>query len=287
MLNFKWLTFGIVATFLATSTVFANNNSLVTSSTSLIQQPKKESRRWGGFLSTSRSTNLYDFDDGSKGEGMDHSLRFNFQLNKQFAISATGGYSQDLKYPERDDFSNTSISIARSPFALGKRFLLGYRLGTMIPTSKDSRVRQSLQTALSGGLSLTVNPNYLIRGFSAVGLVTAARNFHQYDTGLDGRVNTQYTSAQTISLAYSFSGFANGLYVSADFAHRNTWSYQNVMRDSFELSQEIGYEFNKTFSLSAGHTNSGATLKPNAQDSNVSLVSDTNSIVYASATVIF
>lgn len=287
MLNFKRLSIGFVVTLMATSTVFANNNSTVTSSTTVVQQPKKEGRRWSGFVDMSRSTSLYDFEDGTRSDGMDYSARFNLKINNEFSMSLRGGYSQDLNYPENDDFSDTSFTVQRVPFRLGKRFLMGYRVGATAPTSKDSKTRQSLMTSLSAGVNLLVNPDYLIKGFQVAGLLTAGRNLHQYDTALDGRVNTQYSSNQNLTLTYAFAGFADGLYVSSSFLHRNAWSYQGVMRDSFEMTQDIGYEFNSTFSASVGHTNSGSTLKPNGQDSNVELISDKTSMVYGSVTVVF
>ncbi|WP_413568608.1 hypothetical protein ACLWBD_13935 [Bdellovibrio sp. HCB117] len=273
---------GFLTTVLLASQAFANAS--VTSSTTLVQQPKKQGRMWSGFVNASRSTSPYDFEDGTRQDAMDYMMRLNLKFNDKFSMRVQGGYSQDLKYPENNDFSDTSVSLGRAPMALGKTIMLGYRVATGLPTSKDSHTRQNLIASVSTTVNGMINPDRLISGLDIAGSISAGRNFHQYETALDGRVNTQWTSSQMFSMAYTFT---TGISVSAEFLHRNTWSYQNVMRDTFEMTQEIGYEINSTFSIAAGHTNSGSSLKPNGDDSNVQLINENTSLVYASATVVF
>lgn len=275
---------GFLVTALMAATALANNNATVTSGTSVIQAPKKEGRRWSGFVNSSYSTNLVDHQDGSRGDYVDYMARFNLKLTNNYSLRVQGGYGQDLKYPENDDFTNTSVTLQRSPFALGKRLLTNWRVGAVAPTSKDAYKRQNMITALSTGGNLIVNPDYLIPGLELVGSLSLTRNFHQYETAINGTVNTQYSSSQGLSVSYSFN---SGVSLSASFTHMNTWSYQNVMRDSFDFSQEIAYEINPTFSVAAGHTNSGSTLRANGTDSNVQIYDENNSIIYGSLTVVF
>jgi hypothetical protein len=196
----------------------------------------------------------------------------------------SGGYSQDLRYSENSDFADTSIALNRTPVKVGRNLLLGYRVSAVAPTSKDSYKRQSLQTALSTALVGMINPDRLIPGLEISGSVSFGRNIHQYETALDGRVNNQYSSAQALAIGYALK---YGLSLSAEFIHKNAWSYQNVMRDSFEMSQELGFEFNPAFSVAIGHTNSGSSLRPNGNDSNVQIVDEKASILYGSLTATF
>lgn len=275
--------FGFMTTVLLATFAFANNNASVTSSTTVVQPPK-EGRIWSGLLNVSRSTSLVDFQDGTRKDGMDYLARLNLKINSDYSMRLSGGYSQDLKYPESDDFADTSLSVLKAPTELGKNFLIAYSVAAGLPTSKDSRTRQSLQGSLSGAVTLLVNPDVLMTGFEASGSLSVGRNFHEMETSLDGKVNTQYSSKQTLSLAY---GFASGISLSADFMHRNTWSYQDVMRDTFEMSQELGYQFNSMWAVALGHTNTGSSLKPNGTDSNVQIVDENNSLVYLQVTAIF
>lgn len=274
--------FGLITAVLLANVAFANGS--VNSSTTSIQRPKKEGRIWSGFFLLSRSTSLYDYQDGSRKDGMDYMLRTNFTLNSNYHIRLQGGYSQDLKYPENNDLSDTSLSLRRNPIPLNSTFLFSYRLSAGLPTSKDSSVRQSLIASAGVGGGLLINPDKLINGLELSLDASFGKNFHQYETALDGRVNTEYSSDQTVTINYSFR---SGFYLLTYFTNRNAWSYQNVSKNAFIATQDIGYQFNPTWIFSVGHTNSGSTLKPNGKDTNIALFNDKDSLVYASTIVVF
>lgn len=276
---------GVLVVALMAPIAFANNNnnSAVTSSLN-IQAPKKEASRWSGFVNVSRSTSATDFKDGSRKDGMDYMGRAIFKVNDAFVLIGQGGYSQDLKYPESDDFSDTSLNLNRKPFELGKTLLMGYRVGATAPTSKDSAKRQSLISSLSTGLNLSINPARLITGLAIKGSLSVARNIHTYETALDGKVNNQYSSSQMLSVEYEF---ASGISLSSEFIHKNGWTYQGGMRDAFETTQEVGYQLNPTFAFGLGHTNSGSTLRPNGSDYSTQIYDENSSMFYGSVTVLF
>lgn len=239
---------------------------------------------WSGFVNVSRSTSLYDFQDGTRRDGMDYMGRVSYRISEKYSTRAQIGYSQDLVDYENDDFSNLSFNFSRAPVSVGKYLKGGYLLGLGLPTSRDASKFQSLQASLSGGVSGAINPDLLVTGFSISGSAVFVRNFHQYATRADGPVNTEYAANQSLSFAYNFS---SGVYISASFAYVSVFSYQNVMRNSFEISQDIGYQVHDHLSLSVGHTNGGSALKANGTDSNIQIMNENDSIVYASATVLF
>lgn len=272
----------------ATSSQAGNTANTGTSATPALSAQKPQSpqneTQVSGLLNVSKSTSLYDFQDGSRKDGLDYEARLIIKFNDKYSLNFIGGYSQDLKNPEGNDFSDTAVSISRSPLSLGKTLLVGYGIGSVLPTAKDTYKNKGLLGSIGPSLSLTVNPDRLITGLSISTAISFGRNFHEYETALDGKVNTQYSSKQSLSLEYAFgSGFA----ISGLFIHRNTWSYQNVMRDSYEASEEVGYQFTPHFAVALGHTNSGSTLKPNGTESNVQLVGENTSLVYASTTLAF
>ena len=133
-------------------------------------------------------------------------------------------------------------------------------------------------------MSLSADPKALIAGLGIVGTASISRNFHQYETDINGKVLSQYSSTQSLALSYEWPV---GVGVSATFIHRNGLTYQNNIRESFELTEELGYEITKVFSVAIGHSNSGNALKPNGVDSNIQIVDEDASIVYASGTVSF
>lgn len=254
------------------------------SASSNTSETQKSEPKVGGMISVSRSSSLYDFNDGTRRDGMDYMAMLNFKLNEKYSVRAQGGYSQDLKYAEAADFSDISVNISRAPIKMGKTLLMGFRLGAGVPTSKDSHIRQNLLTSVSTGLNILINPDRLAPGWEISGSLGFGRNIHQYETALDGRVNTQYSAIQGLAVSY---GFESGLSLSANFSYRSTWSYQGVMRNAFEMSQEVGYQFNPKFALSFGHSNSGSALKPNGSEYNIQAFDDNNSIAYASTSLLF
>lgn len=277
----------LMTLFLATQT-FATNNAPATSSTVAGQTPAA-TPLLSGFIQLSRSTSLYDFHDGTRGDGMDYSARLNMAFSKNYTFRLEGAYSQDLNNadssdPLANDFSDTSLSLIHQPVALGKLFLLGYSAGLVAPTSKNSRTLQNLQGGASGSLMIMVNPDRLISGLTLVGGLSLRKNFHQYDTAINGSVNTAYSSSQTFSIGYDW---ASGVGISASFIHKNGLTYQNNIKEAFEHNEELGYTINKTFAVAVGHTNAGNALKENGSDSNLALINDNTSLVYASLTTNF
>jgi hypothetical protein len=279
MFNIRLIVIFLMAAFVVPVAYAQQVSSLSESS-----DEKKSEPKVGGMINLSRSSSLYDFNDGSRRDGMDYMAMLNFKINEKYTLRAQGGYSQDLKYSEAADFSDISINISRSPSKMGKSILMGYRLGAGVPTSKDSHSRQSLLTSLTTGINLAIDPERLLPGLEISGSMGLGRNIHQYETALDGRVNTQSSAIQAVAVSY---GLESGLSISGNFSYRSTWSYQGVMRNSFEMTQEIGYQINKNLALSIGHSNSGSALKPNGSEYNIEAFDDNNSIAYASTTLLF
>ena len=272
---------GFLATLLLASPSFANNASAA-SSTTVVQDPHGDLLY--GFVQLARSTSLYDFQDGTRKDGMDYVARFNLNLSKQYLVRVDGSFSQDLNNSDNNDVSDTYISFVRNPSPVGRWVMLGYSLGAVAPTSKDSHTRQNLEGATSAAMIAMINPDRLIPGFAVVGGISIRKNFHSYDTDINGNVNTEYSSAQSISVGYDF---ASGISLSAQFVHKNGLTYQNNILESFEHSEEIDYGINQNVAIAIGHTNAGSVLKANGVDSNIALIDENASLVYASLTVAF
>ncbi|WP_413558280.1 hypothetical protein [Bdellovibrio sp. HCB209] len=254
------------------------------SSTSLVQNTRNDKTIFSGLFNVSRSTSLVNHEDGSAQDAMEYAGRLNMNLNKSYVLRLSGGYSQNLNDSSYDDFSDTSLSIRHNPFALNKTFLMGWNLGATAPTSKDSSKRQSMIAALNSGMNVMVNPDSLIPGLGMVAGISLNRNLHQYETDVNGNVLSQYTSSQSFSISYDWPV---GITLSADFVHQNAWTYQGNVKEVFAFTQELGYQMNNWLALGIGHTNMGSVLKPDGVESNISIVNENSSLVYASATIIF
>ena len=143
--------------------------------------------------------------------------------------------------------------------------------------SQLSTKKDNLQTALSAkvGLSLSAPDQ---QGFSGGTSISLGRNFHAYDTDINGNVLNQYSSNQTLSLGYTLENWS----LSVDFINKSRWTYQNSTKSAFELNEELGYSINDNFGVALGHTNAGSTLKDNGTDSNIDLINENTSVIYGS-----
>lgn len=244
----------------------------------------EEASSFSGLVNVSRSTSLYNFEDGTKKDGVEYGARLNYKISDKYATRAQIGYSQDLVDYENDDFSNLVINFFRTPSKFGNTFVAGYLLGLTLPTSKDASKAQSLQAGISAGLTAGINPEVLIKGLSISGAAVFARSFHRYETRLDGPVNIEYAANQSLSVGYDF---ASGISLSASFSYLSAWSYQGVMKNSFEINEEIGYQLHEHLAIAIGHTNGGSPLRANGTDSAIEVLNENESIVYASLTALF
>lgn len=265
------------------------------------RSPAADRKEWSGALSASGSRNLVDLGDGSRTDtaSSDLSLRYLSPIgNFSTAIGYNYGLNRTAVEGNVTDWSDSFISY--SNFSRKWRFLSDFDLTltpsakVILPLSHESKEIDRLQTAtiLSVSYSITsikkaasrmvnqVNQTQSIANrFTYTFGFSIGRNFHQFEETLDGESLNKYSSNQSLGVNYSFKSFD----ISIDYSHKSRWSYQNQIRESYGVSEEISYTFLKYWNVTAGHTNSGAALKPNGQDSNISVYDEKQSIVYFTA----
>lgn len=252
------------------------------SSTTVVEK-KEEPPRFSGFLLAARSHSLYDFKDGKKSEGMEYTLRLVARLWAQYSLKVTGVYSDDLRDQERGgQWQDTVAMLGHKPSPLGSYLLFSPLVGLGLPTSKASQ-DAGLQASPKLGFVTLINPDKLVPGLTLALNIVASRNIHSYETARSGAVNTAYGLTQNLNAAYEWKSLSFTL----DFVHVNNWSYQNAMRDVFQMTQEIGYNVNKSLALALGHTNGGSTLKADGMTSNVEFIDENSSLVYVAGQVNF
>jgi|GEM_PF-2030921 hypothetical protein len=261
----------------------SSSSALSTISTSKAEvAPKEEKPVFSGFVQAARSTSLYDFQDGTRQDGMDYTLRLAANLGDSYNVKLTAIYAQDLNNPTANDFKDTNIAFARKPTPLGDYLGVVPMLGVAFATSKASKA-QELEYAGKAGLVGLIGIDKLITGTSATLALVGQKNIHKYETSTTGTVNNSYLFVQNLTLGYGYKDVS----LTLDFVHVNMWSYQDVMRDVFEMTQELGWAINKTFTVAIGHTNGGSTLKADGISSNVQVMNENSSMVYASTTISF
>ena len=213
---------------------------------------------------------------------MDYTLRVQANLGDSYNVKLTAIYIEDINAKENNDFKDTNIAFARKPTPVGNYLGIVPMLGVAIPTSKASKA-QELEYAGKAGLVGLIGIDKAIPGTSAVLALIGQKNIHKYETSTTGNVNQSYLFVQNLTLGYGYKDVS----LTLDFVHVNMWSYQDVMRDVFQMTQELGWQINETFAVAVGHTNGGSTLKADGISSNVQIIDENASMVYASTTISF
>ncbi|MBC7420556.1 MAG: hypothetical protein H7328_07495 [Bdellovibrio sp.] len=244
---------------------------------------------FGGSFSLMKNNSLYDRKDGTFVDNLGYELNLAYKLPTGVML-ANISYSQNLRssYEGDSDFNDPFLAYAHKPIQISELDTMNVKLGpsltVLFPLSKKSVKYDEMQGAFVAGLSLGFSPKEKDgSGFSAALSLTAGRNFHRYEQDVNGKVLAQYSSNQGITLGYKIQSFS----FSVLFNHKSRWTYQNAVREGFELTEAINYDINKNFAFSIGHTNAGVALKANGQDSNFAVVDEDNSVVFAAIGIAF
>ncbi len=269
----------------ATASTSANtpnsNNSTTTSVTNIaVVAPAVSTANFRFDVRVTRSTNLIDFQDGTRNDSLGY--EFTPTMVTSFGTFITSiSYSQNL----RDKYSTTASDWGDIPviFAFpsstwkwsARTVKLSYSLTGIVPVSKYSVIRDQLQTALSGRIGLSLMPSDGPGFGTSIGL-SLGRNFHAYEENINGNNLNQYSSNQSIGINYVNGDWS----FSVDFSNRTSVTYKNSVKSLFDINEEIGYSINDNISCSIGHTNAGSTLRANGTDSNINLYNENNSTVY-------
>jgi hypothetical protein len=112
---------------------------------------------------------------------------------------------------------------------------------------------------------------------------SGGENYYEYSTDTNENLLSRYTLTQKYTIGYKWGDLS----VFGYFARRIGWTYRDTRNQAFEVSEELNYSMNKNFTLILGHTNGGAALAANGQDSNVMIINENDSIVYAGLGIAF
>lgn len=277
------------STVVTTTAATSSSNLTGLSGTSSAQLPEvttqKKTKVINMNLAVMRSTSLYNFGDGSDMQSMDYSLSGSYRLNNLYKVSAGLDASQDLKDDQNSDLAGGRIGFSRKALELSKVINLTPSIGIRIPVNKNQLDRESLMFGTSASGRFDINPEVLFSENFSIGMtLSLSKNFHQYTTSTLGSVNTEYSSLQGIDLGYSLT---DSLSISAAFNHSNRLSYDGVLRESFEMSQEVAYQFSEGLGAMVGHVNGGSVFKADGETSNIQPIDENNSIVYGGMSLSF
>lgn len=279
------LNLGVIsAIFFVAGTSYAQN-SAQSAGQSVTSQPAPQ--RWSGSLTLGRTNSLYNLKDGSEYSSWDISASASYILNNKLSLGLVVDASEDIKSPEYSDFSRLSLSLRNNSIYKNRYGKLSLTGSLGLPVSKTQRY-SSLISSLGASTRFGLDSAVLFSEKFSMGLgLSLTRNIHTYETALNGSVNTQYSSVQSLDFGYSFNAQWSA---SASLIHLNTLSYKGTLKEFYGHSQELSYAATEKISLALGHQLGAPALSVwNAEGSeyNFKLLDDQNSYVYGSLTMTF
>ncbi len=184
-----------------------------------------------------------------------------YQLGVPFILN------QSLNRYQRDNpaLGDSPLSWSHTPLELSSTLSLTPALISLIPLSKRSRNVESLRL----GLGLSPNIEYSPFPFLSLGYqLLLMKNIHLYESDTSGESNIEWQLSHSIDITYkvieSFSVIFGASY-------QTDWTYQHNSSASYGFSGEVSWDFLKKSNISLGVSNAGDVLRPNMQDTNISL----------------
>lgn len=246
---------------------------------------QEEEKLVSAQINFSQSQSMIDRQDGTLQADRTVVAVVSTKVSSNWAVIAITSLSDNLRDPESvdDGFSDLLLRLSQSNQTLADWLNGSASYTVVIPTSERSTRIQDSQGSLQAGYTFSFTDRLLAKGLGFSVNFNGGRNFHKYEEDINGNILNVYTLRETLSGSYSYKNFA----ASASLILRHGINYQGGATQSFEHSQELTYNFSKTWSGSLGHTNSGAWYRPNGQDSNLRLINEDDSIIYVSTTAVF
>jgi hypothetical protein len=278
----------------ATPTLQQNTNPTIAAASAFSQsqtlsfKPQKmDEPSFSGVLGVSYSESMIDHKDGTRQASQSLNAQLGWSFSEDYSLTSKFSVDKDLRDSETyqgNGLSDIAFILAHKPWDLARWLQGTVSVSTVAPTSDESNKVFNLQSALGVNYTFSLTPAVLARGVETSLTLGASRNFHRYNTDVNGNELNEYGLKQIFDAGYTYAKF---IYFSFEFIHRTGFKYDGTASETFEHTEEIGYNPTSKWNVAVGHTNSGSWLRANEQDSNLKLYNENDSIVYLSTSVKF
>ncbi len=229
---------------------------------------------WSLGAGVSYESSLYKFGEESRSQSMGAGVNAGYQLSPKFSLGLDASFSQEIGGIRETLGNDGHLALNHQGWNISRDLSVRQSLTAVLPLSRQSGRRDGLYTALTYSpiiawdLSDSITP-----GLSLFDRLSATRAFHEFKTSTLGRSMKQYSLSNSIGASYSFSKFS----ISTSFSRSVAWTYEKNRVSSFGFKQSIGYKASRHVGLSLTYGNGGDALRPNGQDSNISLINENSS----------
>lgn len=268
----------ILLSLAATSVVAQSSTGSITS----VKKGPNAAKNWSARVDSTAYRDLLKTSEADHTSGMTNSFRFSYATDIgsfTFKTSLSKSFVDERKTTMND----SSFSYSRKALKPMDGIVSFGSLAVGLPTSKTSRKVSNLRTKISVSEGLSISDSVTrIDNLSALLILAASKNFHEYKTSMLGSSNTSYSLSSVAYLTYSAT---ESLYLTLGGTYAKGWTYENNTRDLYSFSQAIGYSFSPTYNLEVGHEFGGTPLSPDGKDVEIDLFDERDSSVYATLTI--
>lgn len=261
------------------------STAVAQSSTGNIESVKKTSgatKNWTARIDSTLYRDLLKTSDANHYSGMTNSFRFSYGTGIGSFTFKTAVYKSFVD-EKKANISDSTFSYSRKSLQPIKGIVSFGSVSGLIPTSKTSRKVTNLTTKLSVSEGLSISDSVTrIENLSALLILGASKNFHEYKTSMTGSSNTSYSLSAIAYLTYSLT---DELYMSLGGTYAKGWTYENNTKDLYSFSQSVGYSISPTLNLEVGHEFGGTPLSPDGKNVEIDLFDERESSVYTSLTI--
>jgi hypothetical protein len=224
------------------------------------------------------STSLHSWNDPNHQASADLWLIPSYKLGSKFRLSTTLVLEREITGEQQTQISRSDLGLGWAGSELNPFLKLTVGSALKLPLVTNARARDSLITAVKVAPRLNLSLERLgLPSLSAFYENSGTLAFHEYETATSGRPNTRISWGQTLS-----GSWAPGEKFSATstFAWVNAWTYGGTRTTSYQLDQQVSWQFTPVIGASVGIGNTGSPLKANGTDSAVSLIDPESSQAY-------
>jgi hypothetical protein len=255
---------------------------LLAQSTRLTTQVKTSKTRWSGFTSVGYSSNLQERNSFEQEAFVTGDLMVNYHVQGSNLVRAFMSGYQEQNRGQESKLNDGYIGwVNNSLWKTGKILTIGQQARAIIPSSKESRVRDEKIFGATVATPFILNLTPV--GFLGVTLVyqpQLTKNFHTYQQNKLNQNNPEYSINQSLSLNWSIT---DQIYLAPAFIYGSSWSYGGVKRDdAYQFALETGYSWASGITMDLGVTNAGAIRNfENGNDQTIQLFDNKTASVYS------
>lgn len=211
-------------------------------------------------------------------------LGIGYTSSSKVATSLAIGVDKDLTNEREQALTDTTVSVRKKLFSLGKYSSVSGMSSVILPTSEDSRDTNRMYAGFVFSPSISfdlkmIGLKYVNFKYAIIG----SQYFHEYTRNINNRANTEKRLSNSFSLSYSPFEFLN---ISSGFSINQKWNYEgNSNGPSYGSNFTIVGTVSNNFEVATGISTSGSMYKANGRDSNVKLYDTTSTTAFLSLTV--